>query len=358
VALSLNREFPELARRLPRHAIALLPTPLEPAPRLGQAIGAPGLLVKRDDLSGLPYGGNKVRKLEYLLGDARSLGCDSVVTFGAAGSNHALATAIYAREAGLGCHAVLTGQVRTPYVANTLRWHALVGTRVHAAAGYGELLALVEQLRNSHPGGPAALYEIPWGGSSVLGTTGFVDAGLEFAAQFRAAGHRQPARIYLPCGTMGSVAGLALGLAVAGVAATVVSVKVVPQDRVSAQAVERLVAATNQELHRRDPAFPLLPAANQRIEFRTGCLGGGYAEATPEGLEAAELAGRLADLRVDTTYSAKALACLVGDARAGRLRDCVPVFWQTYNSRPYPPGLAAADTTGLPEALQAYLAAG
>lgn len=352
---SLAEQFPQLQRRLPRRSIALLPTSLEPAPNLGRAIGAPHLLTKRDDLSGRPYGGNKVRKLEYLLGEAGELGCDSVLTFGAAGSNHALATAIYAIQAGLRCHAVLTHQVRTPYVASTLRWHAFIGTRVHAARGLEGTRALAAEIRSRHPGGPERMYEIPWGGSSVLGTAGFVAAGVEFAAQFRSAGLGSPARIYLPCGTMGSVAGLALGLAVAGLPATVVGVKVVPQETVSGAAIRRLVEATNQELHRRDPAFPLLPDAHQRIELRPGYLGEGYAHATPEARAAEKLALELEGMKVDTTYSAKALACLADDGRAGQLRDCVPVFWQTYNSRPYPADLGDVDTSGLPESFQSYL---
>lgn len=351
----LAGSFPELARRLPRRGIALLPTPLEPAPGLGQAIGAPHLLTKRDDIAGRPYGGNKVRKLEYLLGDALAQGCDGVLTFGAAGSNHALATAIYAIEAGLACHVVLTHQVRTPYLADTLRWHALIGTRVHAIRGMDGTRARAEEIRSHHPGGPARLYQIPWGGSSVLGTTGFVEAGLELAAQFRSSNLGGPARIYLPCGTMGSVAGLALGLAVAGLPATVVSVRVVPQEAVSGEAIGRLVEATNQDLHRRDAHFPLVPEAPRQIELRTGYVGGGYAHVTPEARAAATLARDTQGLKVDTTYSAKALACLMDDARAGRLRDCVPVFWQTYNSRPCPAGLDRVDTSGLPESFQSYL---
>lgn len=355
---ALALAFPTLAARLPRHPIALLPTPLEPAPRLGAAMGAPGLLTKRDDLSGQPYGGNKVRKLEYLLGEALARGCDSVLTFGAAGSNHALATAIYARQAGLACHGVLTGQVPTPYVANALRWHGLVGTRLWAAQGFRATAALARKIRAAHPGGPDAVYEIPWGGSSVAGTAGFVAAGLELAAQFRAAGLDGPARIYLPCGTMGSVAGLALGLQVAGLPATVVSVKVVPQEQVSAAAVGQLATDTNLALHRLDPAFPPLDAPAGGVEFRSGFLGAGYAEPTAEGLEAIRLAADLEGFRVDSTYSGKALACLVADARGGRLGDAIPVFWQTYNSRPYPEELAQADTGHVPAALRHFLEPG
>ena len=335
--------------------LAMLPTALESAALLGAAIGAPRLLTKRDDLSGPVYGGNKVRKLEYLLGDARRRGCDAVVTFGAAGSNHALATAIYAQQASFDCYAILTDQVPTAYVANTLRWHCLVGTRLIPAAGFAECPAAAAQLRATHPTGPDRLYEIPWGGSSPLGSLGFVAAGVELGAQLSAAGLRAPARIYLPCGTMGSVAGLLLGLRLAKVPATVVSVKVVPQQVVNADAVLALASAVAAEMQRHYTAIPTLPEAGAGLEFRAEFVGDGYAQPTPECLEAVALARDMGGFKLDTTYSGKALACLIADARSGRLAGEIPIFWQTWNSRPYPSGLENVDTRSLPAPLHKFL---
>ena len=334
-------------------ALATLPTALEPAARLGAAIGAPNLLTKRDDLAGRSYGGNKVRKLEYLLGDALGRGCDAVVTFGAVGSNHALATAIYASQLGLACHAVLVDQIPTPWIANTLRWHCLLGTRIVPTTGFVESQAEAARLRAAHPTGPDRLYDVPWGGSSPLGSLGFVDAAGELAAQLAAAGISAPVRVYLPCGTMGSVAGLLVGLRQTGIDATVVSVKVVPQNVVDAAAVLSLAAAV----------APLLPAGTApamddlaaHLEFRTEFAGEGYAVPTPECVEAVALARELQGLKLDTTYSGKALACLVADARSGRLDGAVPVFWQTWNSQPYPAGLADVDTGSLPAAFRKYV---
>ena len=333
-----------------RLALATLPTALEACPGLGAAIGAPGLLTKRDDLAGAVYGGNKVRKLEYLLGDALERGCDAVVTFGAAGSNHALATAIYARQVGLTCFAVLTDQVQTPWVANTLRWHGLLGTRLLHGTGFAETRLAAERLRAGHPSGPQRLCEIAWGGSSPLGSLGFVDAGTELALQLAAAGLTGPVRVYLPCGTMGSVAGLLVGLGRAGVAATVVSVKVVPQNVVDATAVLQLARET-------EGLLPAVTAGKQQratLEFRPEFAGEGYALPTPEAREALALARDLGGFRLDTTYSGKALACLISDARSGRLEGHIPVFWQTWNSRPYPAELAAVDATRLPAEFQKF----
>ncbi len=333
-----------------RLKLSTLPTALEACPALGAAIGAPGLLTKRDDLAGAEYGGNKVRKLEYLLGDALERGCDAVVTFGAAGSNHALATAIYARQVGLTCFAVLTDQVQTPWVANTLRWHGLLGTRLLYGTGFAETRLAAERLRASHPSGPQRLYEIAWGGSSPLGSLGFVDAATELATQLAAAGLTAPVRVYLACGTMGSVAGLLVGLGRAGVAATVVSVKVVPQNVVDASAVLQLTRETERLL----PAVTAGKQQRATLEFRPEFAGEGYALPTPEAREALALARDLAGFRLDTTYSGKALACLISDARTGRLEGHTPVFWQTWNSRPYPAELTEVDQTILPAEFQKY----
>lgn len=335
-----------------RLRLASLPTSLDAAGHLGTAIGTPGLLTKRDDVAGPVYGGNKVRKLEYLLGDALQRGCDSVVTFGAAGSNHALATAIYAKQAGLACYAVLTDQVQTPWVGNTLRWHALLGTHVSYAPGYVETQAEAERLRAMHPSGADRLYEVAWGGSSALGCLGFVDAAAELSTQLAAAGVKGKVRVYLPCGTMGSIAGLLVGLRRARVEATVVSVKVVPQNVVDATAVLRLAAAV-------ETLLPPGPAGSgddvaAHLEFRPEFAGEGYAVPTAESVEAVAMARDLEGFKLDTTYSGKALACLIADARGGRLAGCTPVFWQTWNSRPYPAGLKTVNVTGLPAEFQKF----
>ena len=213
---------------------------------------------------------------------------------------------------------------------------------------------LIEGLRATHTSGPDRLYEIPWGGSSPLGSLGFVAAGVELGAQLSAAGLRAPVRVYLPCGTMGSIAGLLLGLRLASVPATVVSVKVVPQQVVNTGAVLALTTAVAAEMQRHYTAIPSLPEASASLEFRADFAGNGYALPTSECLEAVALARDMAGFKLDTTYSGKALACLIADARSGRLAGAIPIFWQTWNSRPYPSGLDNVDTGSLPAALRKF----
>jgi 1-aminocyclopropane-1-carboxylate deaminase/D-cysteine desulfhydrase-like pyridoxal-dependent ACC family enzyme len=157
---------------------------------------------------------------------------------------------------------------------------------------------------------------------------------------------------------MGSVAGLLVGLGQAGVQsgiqATVVSVKVVPQNVVDAAAVLRLAAAIGDLLPK--GTAPRLDDLAAHLEFRAEFAGAGYALPTPECQEAVALARDLAGWKLDTTYSGKALACVVADGRAGRLAGQTPVFWQTWNSRPYPAGLASVSVTALPAAFGKFFA--
>jgi D-cysteine desulfhydrase len=325
------------------------------APSLAAASACPVLLLKDDSRSAPGYGGNKVRKLEYLLADAVARGCDTVVTFGAVGSNHALATALHATALGLRCHAILTDQPPSPTVAATLRWHALLGTTMHHAEGFAGSRAAAATIRTAHPRGPDAVAEIPWGGSSPLGAIGFVAAGLELAAQLDALGQPPPQAIYVPLGTMGTAAGLVLGLRLAGLITTrVVGIQVVPDVVASRDALAALVTATNVRMAQLDPTIPLLDDPLAGLEHRTDCFGDGYAVPTPAATRAVALAAD-AGLDLETTYSGKALAALLADApRLDPARGPV-IFWITANRQPRPPRLATADTRPIPAGLQRYL---
>ena len=349
---ALERRFPALSDTLDKVVLTELPTPLQAADELADRLGIARLHIKRDDLSATAYGGNKVRKLEYLLGEALARQCDAVVTFGAVGSNHVLATAIYAARLGLQCHAVLTAQPVTPYVARTLRYHAALGTRLWLADGYQGSLQIAEQLAADHPTGPERLYVIPWGGSSPLGTVGFVNAALELAEQTRDA---PPDVIYVACGTMGTVAGLELGLRLAGLNTRIEAIRVVPEPVTTDFGIRKLFTAANQLLHDRANELPLLDHADTAVSVRGEFFGPGYAEATPECREAVALMQSTTALNLETTYTGKALAALIHDARNGLLKNKHAVFWHTYNSRPYPADVADQDATSLPDWTQSYL---
>jgi 1-aminocyclopropane-1-carboxylate deaminase/D-cysteine desulfhydrase-like pyridoxal-dependent ACC family enzyme len=347
---ALEAVFPALAADLPYISLGEFPTPLDEAPGLAAELRIGSLAIKRDDLTSPIYGGNKVRKLEYLLADALARGCDTVVTYGSVGSNHALATAVYAVRLGLLPHAVLIDQAPSPDVARKLRYLLYLGARIHAARSFAHSREVFEHVRASHPGGIGRVCEIPWGGSNWLGATGFIAAALELARQVDA----PPDFIYVSGGTLGTATGLALGLRVLGWPTRIVAPRAVPSGSGAAERLAATVAETNGELHRRDGSFPLFDAPAQNIDLRPEFYGPGYGESTPEAVEALELMRSLQGIKLEITYTAKAFAGLLTDARSGRLTGKRLIFWNTYNSAPYPEGIERVDTSTLPAEFRRY----
>lgn len=350
----LARAFPALADALPHLCLADLPTPLDDAPALAVELGLGALAVKRDDLTSPLYGGNKVRKLEYLLADALATGCDAVVTYGSVGSNHALATAVFATRLGLLSHAVLVDQPPSPAVAKKLRWLLQLGAVVHAAKGFADAHRVFAEIRDRHPGGAARVCDIPWGGSNWRGAVGFVAAALELACQLDAAGQPPPDFLYVSGGTLGTATGLALGLRAAGLPTRVVAPRAVPTGASATSHAAAQVADANREIHARDASFPLFDDPLANLELRPEFYGPGYAEATPDSEEALALMARLG-VTLENTYTAKAFAGVVADARSGRLAGKRVVFWNTYSSAPYPAGLDAASLRALPPEFRHYV---
>lgn len=349
----LASRFPKLQQSLSHVSLTNLPSPLDRAPQLADRLGLEKLWIKRDDLSAEVYGGNKVRKLEYLIADALQTGADALITFGAIGSNHALATSIYARSVGLTCYAVLMDQVQTPSVGPTLRYHARLGTKLTYADTFSQAVKAGEAAVENHPGGADRVYYIPWGGSSWLGTVGFVDAALELADQL--AGDEPPEKIYLACGTWGTAAGLAMGLRLANLPTKLVAVRVVPGRMNNYEKFIGLFEELNRELHERDASFPVYTDSLANVEVREEFLGTGYAEPTPECIEAVELISTTEGLKLDTTYTGKALGALVHDARETQSAGGHALFWNTYNGRPYPPDLDTITVEAIPEPFRRYL---
>lgn len=350
---TLAARYPKLLLHLPFLTLTDLPTPLDRAEELGEQLGLGTLWIKRDDLTASIYGGNKVRKLEYLFADAQSRGCDAVITFGAVGSNHVLATSIFAKQLGMTCYGVLTEQTLTPYVGDTLRYHAMLGTRLVVAKGYAGVKAAADDIERNHPTGRGKVYQMTWGGSSWRGAVGFVNAAFELADQLKHA--EAPDKIYVACGTMGTAVGLAIGLRLAQLRSQVVAVQVVPEPVTTEANLLRLFTETNGELNAIDNDIALLDDPFSNLTLKTGYLGPGYAEQTPDCKEAVELMARTEGLALETTYTGKALAALIDDARSGRLEGQQVAFWNTYNSRPPPGGLANVDTIALPAELSRYL---
>lgn len=349
---SLKEHFPTLGTALPRDELANLPTPLQLVP-LEVDGETHRIAVKYDNLTGSLYGGNKVRKLEYIFPRARERQCRTIATFGAAGSNHALATALYARKAGYDCVCFLSHQAKSPGVAATLNRHIENGTvLVRYGGSYEKRVAtLREHLWGNH------CWVVPMGGSSWLGTTGFVAAAFELADQLRSHKLPAPERLYVGAGTMGTAAGLALGFALAGVDCEVQAVRVSDTWLTNERALSRLLRKTATMMRCLDPAVPEQLEKRARIRLREAFFGPGYAESTPATDEAIDIGRRQLDLTLESTYTGKTLACLIADLRNGTAGR-QPLYWHTYHSEPLDvPSDRPLDSKRLPAEFSRYFGA-
>ena len=353
--MPLFERFPVLAQRLPWTPLATLPTPLEEASRLLEGAPVAAFSVKQDGVSGAPYGGNKVRKLEFLLGHALREGARTVLTFGAAGSNHALATAVYARKLGLNSVSMLVPQPPARTVQRNLLYGHLQGAELNYYLGksrvaLGTLGQFVRRkcLEGRFP------QVIPPGGSSPLGCCGFINAALELHQQVRDTGASPPEVVYVASGTMGSAVGLLLGLRLAGLNTVVQAIRVTSPPYTSPEKARALYEATQRYLHALDPSFPSAPFPEEQFVLRDEFLGEKYGVYTPEGLEAIQRAREHAGLRLEGTYTGKALAALLADARNGLLADKHVVFWNTYNAVDFSEAIAGQDYHALPGDFHAY----
>lgn len=325
----LGAAYPAIGKHLPKVAIADLPTPVET-----QVLSTRGrtsnVAIKHDENTSTLYGGNKVRKLEYLLRRARDRGARRVATFGAAGSNHALATAIHAFALDLECTCFLSHQKATAGIARTLNMHRQLGTEIFRWGRSVDALALFRE----HLQGRGA-WVIPLGGTCWLGAVGFVNAGLELARQVADGAVQCPDRIYIACGTTGSAAGLALGIAAAGLDATVHAIQVADNPFSSELKMRRLMAKTRFILNRLDPSFEAI-GCQQRVVWRDEFLAGGYARVDNATAEAVALARDALGLSLETTYTGKAMAAMLHDLQTIERDGARCLFWNTYNAQPLP----------------------
>lgn len=360
--IALFERYPLLQQRLAYVPLGEFPTPVQKLDRLGAELGCSQLYIKRDDLSGRVYGGNKPRKLEFILGDALRSKAREVITFGGAGSNHALATAIYARQVGLKSISMLMPQPNAQSVRRNLLMSHHCGAELHlCGAGFESVrnvplvyaAAIYQLLRHRLQKGRFP-YFIPPGGSSRLGVTGFVNAALELKKQITSGEMPEPECIYIACGTMGTAAGLILGLRAAKLNSRVVSVKVNIGKSVNARAMIKLINETNDLLHSLDASFPRFEFSETDVDVRHGYSGERYGLFTDEGMEAVSLMKKREGIKLDGTYTGKTLAAIRHDANNGSLQDKAVLFWNTLNSRDFSDVISTIDYHSLPPGFHRY----
>jgi D-cysteine desulfhydrase family pyridoxal phosphate-dependent enzyme len=320
-----------------RFPLALLPTPLVEAPRLARALDGPRLLVKRDDLTGFGFGGNKVRGLEFYLADALAQEADVIVTGAGPQSNHVRATAAAARLAGLDVVAVMH-DTRPNEAQGNLLLDALLGAELRftnspdRARVDVEIENVADELRRAG----RRPYVIPRGGASGLGALGYLEAVREIGAQLEALDAR-PDWLVLGTGACGTQAGLLAGANIYGAPYRVLGVTV---SRPVAECVERITRLAGEAARLAGHEIEVAP---DEALVRDGFIGPGYGIPTPEGVEAIRLVARTEGLFLDPTYTGKAMAGLMAEIRAGRItRGETVVFLHTGGE----PGLFAHPEIG------------
>jgi D-cysteine desulfhydrase len=324
----LHEWSPVLRETLPHRSLGKGPTPVLPA--AGLTDGDAEVWVKDESEFGDGgWGGNKVRKLEWLLPDAKSRGKRTVLTFGALGTNWGLATALYARDAGIDTVLALIDQPVDDHVRRQLGRLEASGATLHFTHSKARTVAMAPWLVVRHSSRLKTPYILPAGGSSPLGTLGYVETAMEIAAQVRAGELPEPGHVIVPAGSGGTTAGLALGLALSGIDANVIGVVVTDALRLDHEAIEKLAGRSARLLADRGAGFEPPALA---FEMTTGFLGPGYGVPTPESSAALERA-REAGLELDPVYTAKAMAALLALNAAGELGDRPVLFLNTNGPR-------------------------
>jgi L-cysteate sulfo-lyase len=316
--------------RFPRVHLAHLPTPLEPMERLSAHLGGPRLWIKRDDCTGLSTGGNKTRKLEFLMGEAIALHADTIITQGATQSNHARQTAAAAAKLGMTCHVLLedrTGNHSADYTLNgNVLLDQLHGATISKRPGGADMAAEMEILAAALRDKGKRPYVIPGGGSNPVGALGYVYCALELVHQANERDLKID-HVVLATGSAGTQAGFVTGLAAlnAGIPVLGISVRA-PKDK---QEANVFALAEKTADHIGAPGV----VRRERVVANSDYVGAGYGMPTEGMRDAVKLAARLEGLLLDPVYTGKGFDGLVNHVRKGFFaKDSNVVFLHTGGS--------------------------
>ncbi len=304
--------------KFPRVHLAHLPTPLEPLPRLSAFLGGPEIWIKRDDCTGLSTGGNKTRKLEFLMAEAKAQGADIVLTQGATQSNHARQTAAAAARMGFDCHILLEDRTgynydNYKYNGNVLLDHLHGATMEHRGTGL-DMNAEMEAVADKFRAEGRNAYTIPGGGSNATGALGYVNCALEMLGQFVSM-DLDVDHIVHATGSAGTQAGLITGLKAMNAQIPLLGIGVrAPKDK-QEENVYNLALRTAEKL-----GCPGV-VAREDVVANTDYVGPGYGIPAKDTLEAIDMFARFEAILLDPVYSAKGAAGLIDLIRKGHFKE-------------------------------------
>ena len=304
--------------QIPRLHFAHLPTPIEELPRLTKALGGPRILVKRDDQTGLAFGGNKTRKLEFLVAEAQDQGAGMLISGGAMQSNHCRQTAAAAARFGLDCILVLTGELPEKPSANLLLDN-LFGVKVVAVPDRNDRDRILQETFDNAVADGKKPYLVPYGGSSPTGALGYAFAVEEFMKQIVHADW-----ILFGTSSGGTHAGLVLGQRVFGYKGRVLGISIDESEEWLQTHVSKLASDASEKLGERIEFTPAEVLANADY------CGAGYGVLTEAEREAVNLFAKYEGLLLDPVYTGRAAAGMIDLIRKGFFKkDETVLFWHT-----------------------------
>jgi D-cysteine desulfhydrase len=318
--------------------LAHLPTAVEPCDAIGEWLGGRArVFMKRDDLVSPLYGGNKVRRYEYVLADAKARGAKRIVTVGGLASTQAMATTLFGRALGFEVCVVLFDQPVTRFARESVRGFVAAGAEVVYGGGY--VMTGIRAWRAMQQGD--GNYFIMAGAAGPLANLGYVDAMLELAQQVERGEIPRPDVIVLPTGSSGTLAALALGAAHLGWDTEIIGVRITTAIACNRLTVGAILRSTDRYLSARDPRWK---SVRHRVRYSLygAALGPGYGHPTPAALDGAAQSQVLTGAPGEVTYSGKALAGLRALVAEPRYRGKVFLVWNTLSTaRPVVPAEAA-----------------
>ena len=328
----LFQRFPQLKERLAWMPLADLPTRVQRLDRLSDLVKA-DIWMKRDDENSSLYSGNKARKFEFIFAEAKAKGRTAVITSGSAGSNHGAATVVVGRKLGFDVLLVISPQPVLSYVRQNILVDLSQGAQMYAVnsnpATVLKILRLAFERRMKQGQWPYYMY---FGGSSLVGTVGFVEAGLELAEQVKRGEMPMPAYVFVPTGSAGTHAGLEVGFRLAGLDTKVIGIRIVPKTMTNRFIVANIATRTAAMLHKLCFDFPAIKVKASEVTVLDGFFGCEYGRPTCACKEAIETLKKTEGLPLDPTYTGKGFAGMLDFIRSGKAEGKPVLYWQTLNS--------------------------
>ncbi len=338
---TLFKKYPNLKGKVPFVPMLTgVPTPVDRLTNLEAHLNLKNaqIYIKRDDIDHHIYGGNKLRKFEFLFGKMVKSKKKAVITMGGTGTNQGLACAIVAQQLGMKCHLFLAPQPLTWHVQRSLLLYDHFGAKLHLAKTNERGLVKSLFFRLFHP----HYFLMPFGGTPIfgigssLGTVGFIDAMLELKEQIDQGLMPEPDIIFVAGGSIGTASGLAAGCKLLGLKAKIHVVKVSEDLVINESNFLKVSNKALKYLHAKDPSVPLLEINEEDFKIVEGFRGSQYGIITDKSQEAVdilyELEGKQKGYKLETTYTGKTMAALMDYITQEENKNQVVLFWNTYNS--------------------------